>query len=183
MATVEKLVTADEYLRLPDDGQVTELVRGRVVVMNVPGFRHGEVCGNVVHHLGNYVRQRESGRVLSNDTGVITAKDPDTVRGADVAYYSYARVPKRSQPTGYPNRPPEVVFEVLSPNDRWSEVAAKIAEYLGVGVLVVCVLDPQSQTVTVHYAERPPDKLGVEDQLQLPDILPGFTVSVGRLFD
>ena len=86
MATVEKLVTADEFFHVPDDGQVSELVRGKIIVMNVPGFRHGEVCGNVVHYLGSHVRECGLGRVLSNDTGVVTAKDPDTVRGADVAF-------------------------------------------------------------------------------------------------
>jgi len=51
MATVDKLVTAGEFFKLLDDGQLSELVRGRIIVMNVPGFRHGEVCGNVVHCL------------------------------------------------------------------------------------------------------------------------------------
>jgi Uma2 family endonuclease len=183
MATVEKLVTAGEFFSLPDHGQVSELVRGKIIVMNVPGFRHGEVCGNVVHYLGSYVRERGLGRVLSNDTGVVTAKDPDTVRGADIAFYSFARVPRGSQPTGYPDVAPEFVVEVLSPNDRWSEITAKLGEYLAVGVLAVCVLDPQSRTATVHYADRPPDKLTRSDELQLPDILPGFTVGLPRLFE
>ena len=46
MATVETLLTTEEFHLLPDDGQPLELVRGRVVVMNMPGFRHGEICWN-----------------------------------------------------------------------------------------------------------------------------------------
>jgi len=183
MATVEKLVAAGEFFKLRDNGQVSEFVRGKIIVINVPGFRHGEIYGNVVHYLGSYVRERGIGRVLSNDTGVVTAKDPDTVRGADVAFYSFVRVPKGSQPTGYPDIAPEFVVKVLSPNDRWPEMAAKVGEYLAVGVLVVCVLDPQSRTATVHYADRPPDKLTQSNELQLPDILPGFAVGVARLFE
>jgi Uma2 family endonuclease len=183
MATVEKLVTAGEFFKLPDNGQVSELVRGKIIVMNVPGFRHGEICGNVVHYLGSYARDRGIGRVLSNDTGVVTAKDPDTVRGADVAFYSFVRVPKGSQPSGYPDVAPELVIEVLSPNDRWPEITAKVGEYLAVGVLAVCLLDPQSRTVTVHHADRPPDKLTQNDELRLPEILPGFAVGVARLFE
>jgi Uma2 family endonuclease len=44
MATAEALLTAEEFERMPDPGYPTELVRGRIVAMNPPGFRHGEVC-------------------------------------------------------------------------------------------------------------------------------------------
>ncbi len=50
---------------------------------------------------------------IGNDAGVITERDPDTVRGADVAFYSYRRVPKDAEPEGYPDAIPEFVFEVL----------------------------------------------------------------------
>src|SRR6266404_3475734 len=86
VATPQKLLTADDYIRLPDDGRRRELRRGVVVVMNLPGFRHGEVCGNVYYWVSSFVRQHRLGRVLSNDSGLITERDPDTVRGADVSY-------------------------------------------------------------------------------------------------
>ena len=183
MATVENLVTAEEYLNHPDNGRITELVRGNVVVMNLPFLRHGRICSNVVRILGGFVEQRQIGITASNDTGIITQRDPDTVRGADVAFYSFERLPKDADPEGYAGVAPEVVVEVLSPNDRWPEITAKVGEYLAVGVLAVCVLDPQSRTATVHYADRPPDKLTRSDELQLPEILPGFAVNVSRLFE
>jgi Uma2 family endonuclease len=182
MATVEKLVTAEQFLESADDGRCRELVGGRIVVMNVPGFRHGEICSNIVHHLGSFVRQNELGRVLSNDSGIVTARDPDTVRGADVAYYSFARVPQESRPAGYPDVAPEMVFEVTSPGDRWAEITGKVSEYLGAGVLVVCVVDPKSRTVVAHYAERSPDKFREDDEFQIPGILPGWRIAVRSLF-
>ena len=101
MATVDTLLTAKEFWLLPDDGQLTELVRGRIVTMNMPGFRHGEICGTIVGILREHTRPRKLGRAVCNDSGVQTEHDPDTVRGADVAYYSFARLPAGDCPNSY----------------------------------------------------------------------------------
>jgi hypothetical protein len=92
-AIAEKLMTAEEYCLLPDNGQPTELVRGKVVPVNMSRPRHGQICARVVYLLQQHQEDHPLGHVVSNDSGVPTEHDPDTVRGADVAYYSYARVP------------------------------------------------------------------------------------------
>lgn len=182
MAITETLLTADEYLRLADNGEPTELVRGRIVPMNMPGFRHGKICTRLVRILGRFLDVHDLGHVVGNDAGVITARGPDTVRGPDVAFYTYERLPRGANPVGYPAVTPEVVFEVLSPGDRQSAVLAKVAEYLEAGVRHVCVLDPQRETVTVYSADDPEVILAGEQALALPDILPGFHVPVQELF-
>jgi Uma2 family endonuclease len=182
MATVVKLMTAEEYGLLPDLGRPTELVRGKVVTMNMPFPRHGEICGNTVYIVKSYLDKNDVGRVVSNDSGVITERDPDTVRGADVGFYSYKRVPKGRLPQGYLSVAPEVAFEVRSPGDRWRDILAKVAEYLAAGVLRVCVLDQQTETITVYSPDEPEVKLTRDQELVLPDILPGFAARVERFF-
>jgi len=184
MATVETLLTAEEFRLTPDNGQRTELVRGRIVVMNLPGFRHAEVCSNAFHILGSFVREHGLGRVVSNDPGVLTARDPDTVRGPDLAFYSFARLPKDSHPEGYPTVAPDVVIEVRSPSNRWPDLHAKVAEYLNAGVVAVCVLDPQTGTVNVFHAEQPTQTLTDDDELSFPNNLLGeFRAAVSRFFE
>src|SRR3954453_13340862 len=107
-ATQPKLLTAEEYLLLPDDGRRTELRRGVVVYMTPPGFRHGEVCSRLNRWIGNYVEEHDLGRTLTNDSGIITERNPDTVRGADVSFYSYHRVARGPSPVGYANASPEI---------------------------------------------------------------------------
>src|SRR5271165_889101 len=114
-ATTEPLLTAEQFAQRPDSGHPEELVRGRVVPMPMPRPRHGEICKKVGRILGNWVEEEDLGRVLSNDTGVITERDPDTVRGADISFYSYARVPRGPLPDRYLDTPPDLVVEVLSP--------------------------------------------------------------------
>src|SRR6516162_6198848 len=114
MATAEmlELLTAEEFGKRPDPGYPEELVQGRVVAMPPPDRKHGFVCSSASGLLGNFVRERDLGRVMSNDSGVITERDPDTVHGADVSYYSYGRLPKGPVPTGYGPEVPELVVEV-----------------------------------------------------------------------
>ena len=90
-----RLVTAEEYLKIPEDGRLTELVRGRIVEMNRPFTSHGYFCGQVAFLLTHHVKEHGLGRIVTNDAGVVTQRDPDTVRGPDVAYYSYRRIPLR----------------------------------------------------------------------------------------
>ncbi|MGH7139263.1 MAG: Uma2 family endonuclease [Pirellulales bacterium] len=69
MATTETWLTAEEYLRLPGNGCSTELVRGRVVTMDVPNFRHGKLCGRVAVPVGYYVQQHDLGHLLCTTPG------------------------------------------------------------------------------------------------------------------
>jgi Uma2 family endonuclease len=185
MTTVaaEQLLTAEEYARLPDTGVRTELIRGKVVEMNVPAPRHGQVCSKIDRLVGTYADEHRLGHVVVNDSGVLTQRDPDTVRGGDVAFYSYARVPPGPLPRGYLNVVPELVFEVRSPTDRWSKLFAKAGEYLDAGVTAVCLVDEVSERVLVCRAEEPPLTLHGDDELHLPDVLGEFRVAVRRFFE
>jgi Uma2 family endonuclease len=185
MATAEmlELMTAEEFGRRLDAGYPEELVRGRVVTLSVPDRRHGYVCGKADRIFGNYVDERDMGRVFCNDLGVMTERRPDTVRGADIAYYSYSRLPKGMLASGYGPEVPELIVEVCSESDRWLEILDKVSEYLSAGVLAVVVLDPEPQIAHVFSADSPPKALRAEQKLHLPGILDDFRVRVGRFFE
>lgn len=183
MATVEALLTLEQYARLPDGERPTELVRGKVVEMNPPKPRHGQVCRAVVRIVGDFIDEHDLGHVLINDTGVITERDPDSLRGADFAFYSFGRVPRGPLPNHYLPVPPELVFEVRSPEDRWPKLLAKVAEYLEAGVTAVCVLDPKTSQAHVYHGDRPAEILSADDELLFPEILGDFRVRVGQFFE
>lgn len=183
MSTAVKLITAEEYARMPDPGVPTELVRGEVVEMNIPKPRHGEVCARTVRLLGNFADANGLGHVTSNDAGVITERDPDTVRGGDVWFISYQKIPRGPLPQQYLEVAPDIVVEVKSTFDRWVEVHAKVAEYLTARVGVVCVLDPETETARLYYADKPEVILSGDDAVEFPDQLPGFSVRAAAFFE
>jgi Uma2 family endonuclease len=185
MATVaETLLTAEEFGRRPDSGFPEELVKGKVIRMSPPKPLHGYVCNRIDKVLTAHVDAHHLGYVFINDSGVITERGPDTVRGADVCFYSYNRVPEGSLPDEeYLEVAPELVFEVLSSNDRWPKALAKMAEYLSAGVEVVIIVDPKRRVAHIFEQDQPVHVLSENDDLTLPTILGDFRVPVRKLFD
>jgi Uma2 family endonuclease len=183
MATVEsKLITAEEFFQLGDSIGVAELIQGRIVEMNPPGFRHGRIAFRLAHLLENYLETHDIGRISGLDAGVITHRDPDSVRGADVLFYSYARLPADQDPAQYPNLPPEIIWEIVSPSDRWKDILGKVHEYLEANVLLVCIVDPERTCVHTYFPDRPTEKCERHEIWREPTLLPGFELSLDKLF-
>jgi Uma2 family endonuclease len=122
------------------------------------------------------------GRIIGNEAGVIVERGPDTVRGADVAYLSYRRIPKGKVWNGFLRKPPELIAEVLAADQPWKEMETKVAEYHAFGVDLVWVADPQTETVRVYPKGGRPSVLQRDGQLTAGDILPGFSCKVSEFF-
>jgi Uma2 family endonuclease len=180
----EPLLTADEFMKKYDSETRVELFRGRVVRYPVPQGPHGYICSTADFILNLFVREHMLGRVFTNDTFVrVRLKEPtDTVRGADVAYVSFAKMPPGDVPAG-PLPSPELVIEVRSPSDRIPQLSAKASEYLEAGVTVVVVIDPDTQSLAVYRENEFPIRMHNGDELTLPDVLPGFAVRVSQFFE
>jgi Uma2 family endonuclease len=183
--TAEPRLTIDEFLKQHGGELGVELVKGRVVRWPMPGARHGFVCLTAGSIIRDFVVGQKLGRVMSNDTFVKIRPDPDgTLRGGDVCYWSYAKLPREARsPEGVIEAPPELVVEVLSPTNRWSEMYAKIGDYLSAGVLVVVVLDQRTESASVYRPDEFQQVFHNGDEVVLPDVLPGFAVPVKRFFE
>jgi len=127
MATGTTLITAEELMELCEeyDG-LCELVRGEIQEMTRPSTEHGLVCGNLAYELGHWIRKGHPGFLVTNDAGVLTERDPDTVRGPDLYFVSEQRLPKQRGRRGWMEVPPDHCVEVLSPSDRWKDVLPAI---------------------------------------------------------
>lgn len=181
MATVTQAkITADEFLKMDLGEGLQELVRGEVVDVAVPEYEHGYVCGNAYSLLREHGRRTGHGHAATNDSAVRISGD--TVRGADVSYYSEARWPRSRVGKERPPVPPDLVVEVRSPSDRWGDVLLKVSDYLKAGVPVVLLLQPKLSTLTVFRDDADPIELGGDDVLENLPELPGFRCVVGEFF-
>jgi Uma2 family endonuclease len=131
MATAE-LLTADDLLRLNIRDKRTELVRGRLIVREPAGFRHGAIAAELTAWLADFVKARAFGVVVAAETGFKLSSNPDTVRAPDVGFIRAERVP-HPLPRGYADIAPDLAVEVLSPDDRAGEVLAKVSDWLTAG--------------------------------------------------
>lgn len=178
-----KRLTAEEFHSLDDGGAYCDLVRGKIVKKEQPFTSHGYFTANVAFHLLQFVRQHDIGRVGGAGAGVVTERDPDTVRGPDVTFYSYQRIPRGPLPQGYWPIAPELVIEIRSIDDRWEDIIDQAAEYLAAGVLTVAVVDPEALRVHLFATDRVALIINRDEELTFPDILPGFAIQVGKLFE
>src|SRR5262249_46331428 len=87
MSTRTRLITADEFLAWPaEPGFRQDLIRGEVVMLPLPGGRHGRVAGKILRRVGDYVEAGDLDETYATETGYIVERDPDTVRGAEVSF-------------------------------------------------------------------------------------------------
>ena len=179
--TAPALLTAEDLPRLQPPDKRTELVRGRMIVREPAGFRHGEVAVNVTVLIAQFVRARNLGRVLAAETGFVLFMNPDTVRAPDVAFVRHERIPDQL-PTGYARFSPDLAVEVLSPDDRPGEVLEKVADWLKAGTRLVWVIDPERRSARAYREDGTIAMLAESDILDGEDVLPGFTCDVSELF-
>src|SRR4051794_26780027 len=176
------LMTADEFAARYANVHA-ELIKGVVKEYPVAWPKHGKICLTIGHLICAYLESHDIGHAMSNDSWIRTGSNPDTVRGGDVCFFSYERLPKGEVPEGLLPVVPDLVVEVRSPTDGWSEIFTKVGEYLGAGVRVVIVLDAASQTASVYRPEELQQIFHNGDELVVPELLPGFAVAVRRLFE
>lgn len=174
------LLTAEDLERLDIPDKHTELVRGHLVVSEPPGFRHGDIVMALSARLYAFVKAGELGRVLA-ESGFILVREPDTVRGPDIAFVQRERVPDPI-PVGLAPFAPDLAVEVLSPSDRPGKVLEKVADYLTAGTRLVWVVDADKRQARVYRSDGTISVIGESESLSGEDVLPGFTCPLSDLF-
>ena len=175
--------TADEFMALPLDLKRYELVRGRLVEVPVTGFKHGVIEINIVLLLGQHVRRRRLGQLTPGDAKHLLERDPDTMRQPDVAFIRAERLPPPVEWEAYGRVVPDLAVEILSPGNTAAEMRDKVAEYLRVGVRLVWIVDPDTETVTIHTPDAAPVMLPADAEITGGDVLPDFRCPVAAFFD
>ena len=175
-------MTVEEFFKLHGNESNVDLVRGQIVRYAMPGAKHGSVCINAGGIIREFVKPKNLGRVMGNDT--LIRISADTTRGADVCYLSYARLSADQKlPDGVLEIAPDLVIEVRSPSDLWTDALGKMLDYIRIGVPVVVVLDPKTESASVFRSGTRQQTFEKDQTLTIPDVLPGFEVVVARFFE
>lgn len=119
---------------------------------------------------------------MVGEVGVYTERNPDSVRAADVLFISHERL-EQSQSEGFLDVPPELVVEIMSPNNSWEDMRRKLKEYFDVGVDTVWVVEPSNRAVQVYGGIDDVQTLEEGDTLTGDGPLDGLSIDVDILFE
>lgn len=177
----DHLITGEEAIALGDIGPF-EIVDGRLVFMSPIGRPHALIGSRLDRILGGYVHEHQLGEVYVGEIGIWIRRNPDTARAADLAFITTARL-TQLVPEGYLNLAPDLVVEIMSPDDRWSEVKKKLRDYFSIGVKLAWVIDAGTRTVTTYRSITDVREYTDDQTLTAEDILPGFRLPVRQIFE
>jgi Uma2 family endonuclease len=175
------LMTAEQLERVITPGKSTELVRGRLILHEPPGTWHGKLSARLLLRVGAFVEAHALGEVFGQDTGFRIASNPDTVRAPDLAFVGRDRL-SHIAARGYAAVAPDLVAEILSPDDRPGDVTAKTAEWLAAGARLAWVLDPDRRAARVHRPDGSMSLVDAEGALDGEAVLPGFRLLLTDLY-
>jgi Uma2 family endonuclease len=178
--TTRPAATEEDLLRTPRDGRKYELVDGQIRV-SPAGSRHGRVCVRLVVRLGAFVESGQLGYVFDSSTGF--RLPGGNVRVPDVSFVARGRFRDEHVPEGFGDLAPDLVVEVLSPDDRSREILDKVGDYLQAGVPLVWVIDPKRRTAAVYRSLTGVRTVGPGDTLEGEDVVPGFRCALAEVVE
>jgi Uma2 family endonuclease len=142
---------------------------------------HGLICTNVITALEAYLNQNDIGYIFDSST-TFKLVNLSRKRLPDVSFVLYEKIPEVEDEEG--EIVPDLVVEVISKNDIWSEILQKRSQYLAAGVRLYWLVDPTDMAVFIY---RPNTELRVltvmgNGELDGEDVLPGFKLPISRVF-
>jgi len=180
--SIATLVSAEQFLRMPNDGCRYDLIAGEIRKTSPTGWKHGDMESRLDRRLSQFVEERRLGLVITGDSGFLLARDPDTVLCPDIAFVRKDRLPAQPPDEAFWQGPPDLAVEVASPGDTLREIDEKAKAWLDAGAALVWIVNPAWRTVTVYRSATDIQTLTAPADLTAPDLLPGFRCPIAELF-
>ncbi len=182
--TATKLMTAEDLWEMPEvPGKQFELVNGELVEMPTASHYHNLIVFLIGRLIESFATERDLGYTFVDGVSFVLRRNPDDVRGPDVSFLAKDRVTSLDMLLKPWDGAPDLAVEIISPSDRATEINEKIKSYQAAGTRLIWVVWPDTQSVTTYDARGSISDLQSEDILDGGDVLLGFTVAVGRLFE
>lgn len=179
MSQTKTLMTAEQLWEIGGRRR-SELVRGELVEMSPVGRKHSRNVVRLCAWMNTFVNEKGLGEV-GTELGFILSRDPDVVRAPDVSFIAKSRLRSINE-DGFVDGAPDLAVEMVSPDDRASELEEKIREYLAAGAKLVWKADERTGTVTAYRPSGEARVYARGEAVPGEDVLPGFSFRPGDLF-
>lgn len=175
------LLEPEDLLKMPD-GDNYELIDG-VPVEKHMGAKSDKIALRLGGRMEHFCFQSIGGSVFGSQTGFrCFPNKPRQLRKPDISYVAAGRLPDEEAPDGDIDIAPDLVVEVVSTNDYFEEIEAKVADYRSAKIKLIWVISPKAKTVLIRRLNGTCAELDVNGELSGEDVLPGFTCKVAELF-
>lgn len=174
--------TADQLFAKAEDGNRYELIEGKLKMMSPAGSEHGKVAARILGRLMIHVEKHDLGEVFAAETGFRIAVNPDTVRAPDAAFVSHQRLQTVEPTKAYLSLAPDLVVEVVSPSDAFSEVESKALQWLNAGCQLVLVADPDNETLQVYRDSQQRQDFRAGENFESGDVCKNWSLKVNDVF-
>ncbi|MGI8981080.1 MAG: Uma2 family endonuclease [Pirellulaceae bacterium] len=158
-----------------------ELVDGKLRTRPM-GAKSSWIGGRIYGFLFTFLAKHPIGHIFISDCGY-TCFPKNTLRKPDVSFIRLGRLEGEVIPSGWLQIAPDLAVEVLSPGDVADEMDEKVQQYLKAGVRLVWEVHPASKTVYVHREDGTTIAIKESSELSGEDVVPGFSVSLAKIFE
>jgi Uma2 family endonuclease len=178
--TSHRSLTLNEFLSLPDGDITYELVNGEAIPKMSPKRFHSRLTSALLFLLSDWNQGR--GEVGIEWALVLTRNDRDWCPVPDLLYISYQRLGDIPLTDDACPVPPELVIEIISPEQSFSSLSEKAVDYLNAGVSRVWNVDARAKQITIFYADAPPRVYKGDDEIT-DILLPDLTLTPRQIFE
>jgi Uma2 family endonuclease len=190
MTTAQQVehLTIEEFVRLYEQNGAFEIIDGEWREIMPPVMIHGIIVRTLFLALYNYCQSKQLGEVLQEMPFVLNY-DSSWVKGSrspDVMFFEKSRWDEYViQVPDWAKKPailvPDLVVEVISQNDNYSDLNRKVQIYRQDGVKLIWVVDPAKKSVDVYQGNQI-TTLEADSTLTGSDVLPNLEISLSELF-
>jgi len=174
-------VTPEELLALPE-GDRYELIDGKLVEPAM-SILADLVAARLIKRIAVFCEDHQLGWVLPGTAQYqCFPHAPSRVRKPDVSFVRHGRLSSAELRRGFCRVAPDLAVEVVSPNDLFEEIDARVEDYLRAGTPLVWVVAPETRQVYVHRADGSMAKVRENQELDGESVMPGFRCLVASLF-
>ncbi|EDX84623.1 conserved hypothetical protein [Synechococcus sp. PCC 7335] len=176
-----KPITLSAFLALPETEPASEFIDGKITQKPMPKGKHSRLQTKLSIVLSDFLESAGTGLALTE----LRCNFGGAVVVPDVVVLQSSQIPRDADGdiADIVEVAPELVVEILSPQQSQTKIIKKISHCLAHGTELSWLIDPQERTVLVFRPDQAIAILEAADaQLPMPDVLSAFTLTVGTLF-
>jgi Uma2 family endonuclease len=138
--------TYADWEKLPDDGNIYEVIDGVLYVSKAPGIPHETILLNLYDAVGYPARQQKLARIYLANAGVLMPGCEPVQPDFIVVLEEHASIVKERGVSGVP----DLLGEILSPSTKKYDETVKLKVYARCGVPEYVVIDPEQRQLRLY---------------------------------